>query len=159
MKKSILLCLILLASPFTLAEPKYKISDDDMKKIIVQMNKYEQCVYPEIKDASDEELEKIYAKWDEKSSIYSISDIFNMVLALDVMPSIIGKENTELLLEDLESMDYFSKQHEKFNHSNPSDKMTDEELVKCLELRQSIGKLKAMELRMEMKSNSRKNQQ
>lgn len=146
-------------SQYSLAEPLYKISDSDIKAVINQMNKYEQCVYPEIREANGDpkKLEQIYAKLEmDKGYLLTVEDIFMMNLKADVLPKIIGKSNTELLLSDRESLDLFIFKHETFNHSNPADEMTDSELVTCLELKQAIERLKAQERIHKLKQERRK---
>lgn len=121
----------------------YKMSAEDVKKILYKANQFEQCVHPEIAEANGEgaKIKKIYAKMSEAET-----KIWEEFLLKNVIPDIIGEENAKKLFSNNESFDDFSNQYAQFNNSDPiREKMTSAELITCFELRQVIGRVNIKE--------------
>lgn len=94
-------------NPTALDEPKYKISDMDMKILIRQLNNIEQCIYP---DLAKPNYKKIYENW-------SVAENLTMQYFEDqILRELIGNENHQLMKADKSSMYYFNVLHQKLNH-------------------------------------------
>lgn len=90
------------------AQPKYKISDEDTKKWIVEGNKREQCVF---------------AKQYKNKSFKDLSPIeqqlhFNGVINASLV-EVVGINNAQIIFSDPASQEYAKSQYSKFNHSEP----------------------------------------
>lgn len=90
-----------------LDEPKYKISEMDMKILIRQLNNIEQCIYP---DLAKPDYHKIYESW-------GVAENLTMqYFEAQVLKEILGPQNYQIMQEDKASMRYFNLQHQKLNH-------------------------------------------
>lgn len=88
-------------------EPKYKISEIDMKILIRQLNNIEQCIYP---DLSKPGYQTIYANW-------SLAESLTMqYFEHQVLKELIGEKHFKLLQDDKLSSDYFNALHRQLNH-------------------------------------------
>lgn len=93
-------------SSLTSSEPKYKISDEDTKKWIIEGNKREQCIFN--KEYRNKDLSKL-TKIEQA--------LHNKWVMIDSLITVIGKNNIQLIYSDRESRRYIKQQYHKFNHS------------------------------------------
>lgn len=107
---------------FYRTEPKYKISDEDTKKIILISNELEQCIYPEVRKANGDKqkLERIYKKFSKERH-----QLFEYISFSEILPMVVGIDNAKIITGDQLSLDYFIKQFQKFNNSNPVEPSAD----------------------------------
>ncbi|MGX2975831.1 DUF5358 family protein [Ursidibacter arcticus] len=90
------------------AEPKYKISDEDTKKWIVEGNKRKQCVFAkQYKNKNFNNLSEI-----EKQLHFSVVQASSLI-------EVIGRNNVQIIDNDSASKNYLIAQYNKFNHSDP----------------------------------------
>ncbi|MEG9488522.1 DUF5358 family protein [Mannheimia indoligenes] len=90
----------------------YKISDKDMKQVILEHNNIEQCIYPKLKGLSYEEAtSQVYNKMSEAEHL-----VMNDYFYPKSIAKVIGIENTEKLLNDYYSREYAATQQAKFNN-------------------------------------------
>ncbi|MDD0822933.1 DUF5358 family protein [Mannheimia sp. AT1] len=90
-----------------LSEPQYKISEIDMKILIRQLNNIEQCIYP---DLAKPDYKKIYDSW-------SVTENLTMqYFERQILKELLGEENSQIMLTDESSMNYFYSLHQKLNH-------------------------------------------
>lgn len=108
---------LLLVSLFTLsacsslipATAKYKISDEDTQRAIIESNKMEQCLFPkQYKSGNFSTLSE-----EERALIQNGQRYF--------LASIIGSQNLNIIDSDALSKQYAIQQWNKFNHSRPAD--------------------------------------
>ncbi|MFA9499312.1 DUF5358 family protein [Mannheimia sp. E30BD] len=93
-------------SLLTSSEPKYKISDEDIKKWIIEGNKIEQCIFnKEYRNNDFSKLTKI-----EQA-------LHNKEVYLNTLISVIGENNVQIISSDPASQRYIEQQLQKFNHS------------------------------------------
>lgn len=90
-------------------EPKYKISETDMKILIRQMNSLEQCIFPELATG---DTEKIYESW-SKYDKYLMLEYTKFYLK-----ELIGEQNMLIVTNEPHSVRYFHDLHRKLNHNN-----------------------------------------
>lgn len=88
-------------------EPKYKISELDVKILIRQLNNIEQCIYPELDKPG---YQKIYENWSRTE--YLTMQYFEQ----QILNDLIGRKNLLVMLDDKPSMNYFYQLHTKLNH-------------------------------------------
>lgn len=88
-------------------EPKYKISDMDMKILIRQMNNIEQCIYP---DLAKPGYQKIYESWT------TVESFTMQYFEQRILQELLGEQHFKLMKENKPSMDYFNSLHGKLNH-------------------------------------------
>lgn len=88
-------------------EPKYKISDMDMKILIRQLNNIEQCIYP---DLAKPDYQKIYDSWT------TVESFTMQYFEQRILQELLGEQHFKLMKEDKPSMDYFNSLHGKLNH-------------------------------------------
>lgn len=88
-------------------EPKYKISELDVKILIRQLNNIEQCIYP---DLAKPDYQKIYDNW-------NVAEHLTMqYFEQRVLNDLLGRENFLTMQNDKASMEYFHLQHNRLNH-------------------------------------------
>ncbi|MEH8031639.1 DUF5358 family protein [Gallibacterium anatis] len=107
MFKKLLLSSLVLVLTACSASPKYKISDEDAKKWIIEGNKVEQCLFPKEYKAKN------------FNSLSQEERYLQAMGALNTLAQVIGMHNYQLIGSDFLSKQYLQKQYEKFNHSNP----------------------------------------
>ena len=136
---------------------KYKISDEAVKKAIIQSNKYEQCAYPEIKAANGDakKLEELYAKLENDFSFEFVQLQIVELIKMDLAKEI-GEDNVNLMFSDPDSMKYFEETLEKLNHSDPIEPETASEVAYCASIQNSMARLKLFELKAKLREERRK---
>ncbi|MFQ1022980.1 DUF5358 family protein [Avibacterium paragallinarum] len=114
LKKIPLLTIIsLLASCGVLPDsPKYKLSDDDAKSLIIEMNKFEQCVFPD--------KYQVYRSQAKKPPLSTEEDILWKSYFINALSKIIGQKSMALMQSDSLSQKYVLEQVNKFNHDDPA---------------------------------------
>lgn len=114
----------------------YQISDQDVEKLVLEMNKYEQCVYPEIAKAHNDP-EKLKTFHSEKPEM----EVWLWEVLLDeLLTETIGKQNADKLRADDPSVQYFVKRLEQLNHSKPYlQPLTNNELARCDLIKKTIN--------------------
>lgn len=142
-KLSVLSAILLLAGCHTLGNtgtPKvfYKLSDEDAKKWIVEVNKKEQCLFPkEYKSNSFHNLSN------EERQFY-----FDRV-TIGTLTPIIGEQNIREILGSPNAQQNLKEQFQKFNHSQTiafDPKECEIERQELKQLRQKIAKRKVEDL-------------
>ena len=89
---------------------KYKITDKEVKKYILELNNREQCIYPQLAELSYEEAEaQVYSKQSdaEKKTWDYMSN--------RLLSEIIG-DNYAFLEQDEDSANYFIEKHNRLNN-------------------------------------------
>lgn len=124
-------------------EPLYKISDQDVKEWINQVNQVEHCIYPQLKGLSWEDADKqVYSK-QSKTENYALVFLSHVT----ILPNVIGENATQILHSDETSRKYLSKKHKEFNHNNLTqelDTKTCNQLKK--EFKQAVSQAEKMNL-------------
>ncbi|WP_118878931.1 DUF5358 family protein [Haemophilus haemolyticus] len=93
-------------------QPKYKISDEDMKEVVSVINKLEHCIHPELKGLTLEDADrKVYRKYSQEERI-----LWNNA-QLNTIVKVIGERDSRIIANDPASQAYFSEQHKKFNNN------------------------------------------
>ncbi|MDK4575277.1 DUF5358 family protein [Kingella kingae] len=100
-----LLTFVLLTPSLCIAAPKYKISDADVRKWIIEGNKAEQCLFPNINSVSPTPTTYIL----HKRYVYELPLI-----------KVIGLQNTNTIFSDIESGQYLERKFRRFNHAKPA---------------------------------------
>lgn len=90
-----------------LIEPKYKISETDVKILIRQLNNIEQCIYP---DLAKPGYQKIYANWDLAENLTM------QYFEFQLLKELLGEDNHKLMQNDNPSTEYFHLLHSQLNH-------------------------------------------
>ncbi|AHG79407.1 hypothetical protein X875_7890 [Mannheimia varigena USDA-ARS-USMARC-1388] len=88
-------------------EPKYKISELDVKILIRQLNNLEQCIYP---DLAKPDYQKIYDNWNVAEHLTI------QYFEQRVLNDLLGREDFLAMQNDKASIEYFHQQHHKLNH-------------------------------------------
>lgn len=115
-------------------QAKYKISDNEMKKVVATMNSLEQCFYPQLKTMSVEEAYKaVYNQYSEVEEF-----IWNELVFETVVGDVVGKDNLKTILSDLPSEQYFVEKQKVLN--NQKDTV---DSVDCHIFRKSFNKAKS----------------
>ncbi|QLB18763.1 DUF5358 family protein [Mannheimia granulomatis] len=103
-------------------EPKYKISDMDMKIFIRQLNNIEQCIYP---DLGKHNYKEIYSKW-------SVAETLTIqYFEHQILKELLGEKHFNMMQTDDSSMNYFNLLHTKLNHQKAN---VDKELCEDFKL-------------------------
>lgn len=136
---------LILASLFTLSAcgsiipptAKYKISDEDTQKWIIEENRIEQCFFPkEWKSGNFSKLSQV-----DQAAMSHVRQL--------IIFSIVGQENYNTIANDPLSNQYLSQQFNKFNHSKPADfnkEWCDAQKVEFSKLKSRIKEQQAQEL-------------
>ncbi|QPB43607.1 DUF5358 family protein [Rodentibacter haemolyticus] len=92
----------------------YKVTDEEMKKYVAEVNKFQQCVYPEIAKANNDpkRLEKIFNRTEEEKYLW-------LDFGRSLIASIVGQENDQRIAQDPNSQKYFEKKYQEFSHHHP----------------------------------------
>lgn len=106
-KLTALSLLVFLTSCQNLNSPKiaYKLSDEDTKKWIIEVNKVEQCVF-----AKEYQAKNSNNFSNEEKYLYKKA-------GLNTLANIIGMENIQIINNDPISQKYAMDQYHKFNHN------------------------------------------
>ncbi|MDY2947281.1 MAG: DUF5358 family protein [Mannheimia varigena] len=96
-------------SSLTSSEPKYKISDEDTKRWIIEGNKVEQCVF------NKEYRNKDFSKLTQIEQTLHTKEVYRSTLI-----SVIGENNVQIINSDPASQRYVEQQFQKFNHAEPA---------------------------------------
>lgn len=100
-----LLTFVLLTPSLCIAAPKYKISDANVRKWIIEGNKAEQCLFPNMNSVSPTPTTYIL----HKRYVYELPLI-----------KVIGLQNTNTIFSDIESGQYLERKFRRFNHAKPA---------------------------------------
>lgn len=88
------------------AGPRYKISDEDVKKWVLERNKVEQCLYP---------------KQIRTKGIHTLSKgdqlLYQMAVSNKTLHQVVGSKNYLTLTTDPASQQYLAARFKKLNHS------------------------------------------
>lgn len=91
--------------------PKYKISDEDVKEIILIGNNLEHCVHPELKGLTFEEADKkVYRKYTQEERI-----LWNNV-HVNTIYRVIGERDATVIMNDPASQAYLAEKFTKYNN-------------------------------------------
>lgn len=88
-------------------EPKYKISEIDVRILIRQLNNIEQCIYPELAKPG---YQQIYANWNLAENLTM------QYFEYQLLKELLGEENQKLMQNDTLSTEYFHLLHSRLNH-------------------------------------------
>ncbi|HHW7566856.1 TPA: DUF5358 family protein [Mannheimia haemolytica] len=88
-------------------QPKYKISEIDVRILIRQLNNIEQCIYPELAKPG---YQQIYANWNLAENLTM------QYFEYQLLKELLGEENQKLMQNDTLSTEYFHLLHSRLNH-------------------------------------------
>lgn len=102
-------------------QPKYKISDEDMKEILLKVNNAEQCIHPELATLTYEEAQKkVYRKYSQAERL-----VWDRYVIPKTTIDVIGERDASILFNDPASLQYTSEKHNKLNNQianvNPTE--------------------------------------
>ena len=109
-------------------EPKYKISETDMKILVRQLNNIEQCIFPSLGNPG---YQKIYDSWS------TAENMTMFYFQQNLLRDLIGEQNALMIETDPASEKYFVQMHEKHNNQNAN---VDKE--RCEEFKPTYAQIK-----------------
>ncbi|WP_018650721.1 DUF5358 family protein [Actinobacillus capsulatus] len=84
---------------------KYQISNEDVKKWIIEKNKYEQCLYPKKQNSKSDKLSE------------GNQMLYQMAVYQTTLSQVIGEDNYLTLIQDPASQRYLAKKLQQYEHS------------------------------------------
>lgn len=86
--------------------PKYKLSDSDAKQLVIEINKFDQCLFAD--------------RYKAKDSYRSEEEVFlGRTYFSEILSTIIGQNNVIIIQNDVLSQKYATEQFNKFNNNRP----------------------------------------
>lgn len=110
---SLSICLLTACSfGYRTTEPKYKITEGEMKRFVLIGNNKEQCIHPELKGLTFEQAEKqVYSKRTDAEKY-----LWNKKIAFETFIEVLGEYKANIIYSDIYSQQYFNNMYSKFNN-------------------------------------------
>ncbi|MBV7388722.1 DUF5358 domain-containing protein [Pasteurellaceae bacterium TAE3-ERU1] len=93
-------------------EPKYKVTEEEIKQFILIGNNKEQCIHPELKGLTYKQAEqKVYRKRTDAEGY-----LWNKKVFFETAVEVLGESKVKLINTDPYSQQYFANMYNKFNN-------------------------------------------